>query len=298
MLLNMMLLVFSGTTIFAQAIKVSSIGYSVSTPEGDGLVLKKHYESLVGQLKSNFRNRLSFSNQSPFTILPKINVLSNMTAGDMGEVKVMKIQVQLSIENPELQLTFNTFSKTTIATANDVDAAIAKVIQEIRPSDKKFNEFLASGEQLIQNFYQENCPKILKSAKVNIDRKEFSKAFALLRYVPEEMGCYKEVEKLITSIYQEQKNEYCSHQLLKAKLEESKEGYDKALTYLRFVDPAADCYQEVSALIQQIGTRVNQETIRQFEKEKDIFEKKSEIEKMKILISNTEEIAVHLHDKI
>ncbi|MBB2151392.1 hypothetical protein [Pedobacter gandavensis] len=295
-LLNILLLVFSSSLAFAQNIKVSAIGYSFSIPEGDALVEKKQYEFLVEQLKKNFKNRLSFSNQSPFYIVPKINILSNMTAGDMGDVKVMKVQVQLMVENPDLQVTFNTFSKTTIATATNAEAAILKAIQELKPNDKKLNEFLVSTEQLIHNFYQENCPKILKSAKLNIDRKEFSKAFALLRYVPEELGCYHEVEGLITSIYQQHKNEYCGKQLLKAKLEESKEGYDKALAYLRFVDPAANCYPEVSALLQQIGTKVNMETIRQFEKEKNIFDKKTEMEKMKILVANTDDISLHIHN--
>ncbi|WP_316815432.1 hypothetical protein [Pedobacter nyackensis] len=294
-LLNIMLLVFSSSLTFAQNIKVSSIGYSFSIPDEDTPVQKKHYEFLVEQLKRNFRNRVSFSNQSPFYIVPKINILSNMTAGDMGDVKVMKVQVQFTVENPDLQVTFNTFNKTTITTAANVDAAILKAIQEIRPNDKKLNEFLQSGEQLIHNFYQENCPKILKSAKLNIDRKEFSKAFALLRYVPEELSCYNEVEGLITSIYQQHKNEYCSKQLLKAKLEESKEGYSQALACLRFVDPRADCYQEVSTLLQQIGTKVNMETIMQFEKEKNIFEQKSEIEKMKILVAHTDDITLHIH---
>ncbi|MBC8987003.1 hypothetical protein H9X96_14605 [Pedobacter sp. N36a] len=296
--LSMILVVFSTSMTFAQNIRVSSMSYSFSVPDGDAMVQKKHYELLVAQLKKNFKNSVSFSNQSPFYIVPKINVLSNMTAGDMGDVKVMKLQVQFTLENPDLHVTFNTFSKTTNITADNVDAAIFKVIQEIKPNDKKINEFLQSGEQLIKDFYQENCAKILKSATVSIDRKEFSKAFSLLRYVPEELGCYKEVEKLITSIYQQHKNEYCSNQLLKAKLEESKEGYDKALAQLRFVDPGADCYKDVSTLLQQIGTKVNLETIRQFEMEKMIFEKKTEIEKMKILVTHTDEVTVHIDHKI
>ncbi|WP_316749660.1 hypothetical protein [Pedobacter gandavensis] len=286
-LLNTMLLVFLSSLTFAQDIKVSSIAYSFTIPGGDQLVPRKHYELLVAQLEKNFRNRVSFSNQSPFYIVPKITILGNMSAGDMGDVKVMKLQIQFTIENPDLNATFNTFNKTTITTASNVDAAILKAIQEIKPNDKKLSDFLQSGEQYIHKFYQENCPKILKSAKVNLERKEFNKAYSLLRYVPEELDCYQEVEQLITSIYQQHKNEYGTKQLLKAKLEESKEGYIKALAYLRFVDPRADCYQDVYTLIQQISKKVNVETISQFEKEKNIFEKKTELDKMNVLIGDT-----------
>lgn len=295
-LLNFVLFISTLSVALGQQITVSSFAYSFTIPPDEGAIKQKHYKLLVERIQSNFKNRVSFSNQSPFSIVPKISIISEMNAGEIDNIKVMKLEIQFTLENPELQATFNTFTKTTIATGENINVAIGKAIQELRPNDKKLNEFLASGEQLIKNFYSDNCPKIIKSAKVNIDRKEYSKAYGLLTYVPEELGCYAEVENLITSIYAQQKNEYCGKQLLKAQLAEAKESYLDALQFLKYIDPSSACYAQVTVLLQQVGSKVNAETIREFEMEKLVFEKKSDLEKMKILVSHTDNIALHIHD--
>ncbi len=295
-LLSLFLTISSVSAALGQQISVSSFAYNFSIPQDEGQIQSKHYVQLVERIKANFKNRVSFSNQSPFTIVPRIAIISDMNAGEVDNIKVMKLEIQFTLENPALEATFNSFSKTTVATGENIDVAIRKAIQELRPNDKKLQEFLASGEALIKNFYSDNCEKIIKSAKVNIDRKEYSKAYALLSYVPEELACYAEVENLITSIYAEQKNEYCGKQLLKAQLAEAKESYRDALQLLRYIDPSSACYQQVTLLLQQIGSKVNAETIREFEMEKLVFEKKSDLEKMKILVSHTDTIALHIHD--
>lgn len=289
------LLLFSAS-VAAQEIKINAIAYQVLVPKGNSGIQSKHYQTLADRIKLHLNNTVSFSNQSSFCIVPEIHLLSDMTAGEVQDTKVLKLEFVFSLQNPDLEVTFHTFSKKVIVTAENTDLAIQKAIREIRPNDKNLVAFLQNGEQLIKKFYNDNCTQIMQSAQVKIDRKEYNAAFSLLRYVPEQLACSKDIESTITGIYQHYKDEYCSKQLHIAQTKASKEEYDSALSILQYIDPRATCHNEVSILLQQIADKVTQETIRKFEMNKTIFEKNSEMEKMKILVQHVDEIALHLHD--
>ncbi|RLZ08339.1 hypothetical protein [Faecalibacter macacae] len=280
--------------INAQEIKVSQIDYKILTPKGNHKITESHYQNLADRLQSQFKNRVSFSNQSPFLIRPQIEILNEHTAGEVQDIKVLKLSIQLIIENQELNASFHSFEKTLLVTADNSNLAIHKAIKELRPTDMGLINFLKDGELKIQKFYSENCNKIIHSAKVKIDRKEYTDAFNLLRYVPEGIECSKEIENLITSIYDSYKNEYCNKQLHSAKLLAANESYELALSQLRFIDPEISCNNDVTALINKIGDKVNQETIRNFELEKDRFSKQSELEKIKLIINSEHEVNFHI----
>jgi len=288
------LIFFFLITTHAQEIKVSQIDYKLMIPKGDHKITEFHYQNLADRLQSQFKNRVSFSNQSPFYIRPHIEILNEHTAGEVQDVKVLKLLIQLTIENPDLNASFHTFEKTVLVTADNSDLAIQKAIKELRPTDKGLINFLKNGELEIQKFYSENCNKIIQSAHVKIDRKEYNEAFSLLKYVPEGIKCTNEVEKLVTSIYGNYKNEYCNKQLHKAKLLAAQESFDLALSNLRFIDPETSCNNEVSKLINHIGNYINQGTIRSFELEKIKFNNQTEIEKIKLIINSEHQVNFHV----
>lgn len=290
------ILFFIALSARGQEISVTTMDYQVLIPQADDVIKEGHYMALAERIKQQFKNRVSFSNQSAFYIKPKVNILSEMTAGEVQDTKVLKLEIIFTLENPDLNVTFNTYSKKIIVNADSRELAIQKAILEIRPNDKNLIAFLERGEQLIKNFYTENCVKIIQSTKVKIDRKEYAAAFAMLCYVPEGLACSAEVRDIITAIYQHYKDEYCAKQLHDAQMLTAKESYNRALVSLQYIDPRASCHQEVTTLLRQIGEKVNQETMRKFEMDKSIFEKRSELEKMKLLISSVDEINLHVQN--
>lgn len=209
-------------------------------------------------------------------------------------VKVVKVGITLSIQDLDNQIQFNSYETSLLATDDNLPKAISKAIRQMKASDTKFKMFFTETEKNIMAFYKNNCAKIIKAAKTNIERKEFNKAFANLKYVPESISCFNEVERLMTSIYQRTKDESCREMLHKAQIEKAQEDYDAVLSYLSLIDPKASCYAEVSKLINEVGVSINKESMNDFNMKKLKFEKMTELEKIRILAPNADFLQINI----
>lgn len=281
----------------------SSVAFQLEMPESNGTVDNdhrvetEHYTILVNKVKSAYKNNASFSNQSPFAVVPRIEVVNDRNAGEMQRVRVVTVEIYLTVQDRENGLSFGEFNKSFIATGDNTKLAISKAVNQLKSNDPRLKSFFSEANTNIIKFYKENCPKILKSAETNIKRKEFSRAFNMLKYIPEDLDCFREVENLITEIYRNNKEESCRKLLQKAQVEAAKENYGKALRFLIYVDPTTSCYQDVSSLIGEIGKKVNEDSLKEFEMEKLVFEKMTDLQKMEILVSEADILNVTVVDK-
>lgn len=261
-----------------------SISFRFEIPQDvDGEITAGNYRQIEQKIKSSYKGKNVFSTQTPFSVVPNIQLIDVKTSGEAHMVKVVKVNLALTIQDLDNEIQFNRFSATFLGTADDVPQAITKALNQLKASDPKLKSFFTEGEKNIRAFYQTNCNKIIKSAVLNIERKQYNKAFALLKYVPEELGCYPEVEKLMTRIYTSTKEINCSEMLHKAKMAHARQDFSEALEFLNVIDPNAKCYPEASKLLAEVGASINKEVKDKQAMARLEFEKKSDLEKVKIL---------------
>lgn len=277
-----------GGGLHSQSAPTITFRYDLSGALENEDITLEHYHFLEQRLKNSYPKKTIFSEQTPFSIVPNIMLLDAKTSGEMHMVKVVKVGVTLSVEDLDNHILFKQFETTLLATDNDLPKAISKAIKQFKSTDPKLKTFFQEAEKNVMDFYKNNCSKLIKSAQTKIDRKEFNKAYALLKYVPENTSCYNEASRLITQIYINSKDENCREMLNKARFEKAQRNYPEAIQYLSLIDPSANCYPEAIKLLGEIDD-ANVKTATEELKLKQLeFEKKTELEKLKILASKAD----------
>lgn len=257
--------------------------YTSKGVDTDGEVTAEHYRMLERRIKSSYNSSVVFSTQTPFSILPSIQVLDIKNAGEMDMVKVVKVGVTLSVEDIDNNIHFDQYSIEVIGTEKDVSRAITKALNQIKTSNQKLKAFFTNAEESILNFYTKNCDRLLKSATTHIERKQYNKAYALLKYVPESVNCYNDASRLITSIYNRSINENCKEMLHKATIQKASKNYERALKFLNHVDPQAECYPEVENLMNDIGSLIEKNISVKLDTEKNEYVNKTANDKLETL---------------
>ncbi|MCC9043287.1 hypothetical protein LNQ81_11455 [Myroides sp. M-43] len=269
--------------------------YIIEEPAKKQVASKSQLEDLNEILKQNYTGGSLFSNQSPFVIIPSITIISEQTAGEVQVVKVIKLEIGLTSQGKDDRSIFNRFRHSYIITAEDNSEAIDKALIQFR-KEKKIKTFFEQSNQNIVTFYESNCSTVLNTVKVNIERKEYLKAFNYLSYVPETTSCYKESEQIITKIFLDSKEESCRAMVQKALNEEAKRNYNKALYYLQFVETNTTCYDSATSLINGISNKIDEATIRNFEMEKLKFSKLTDLQKMEIIAKEVNSISLTIQE--
>ncbi len=250
-------------------------------PKGD--ITVNHYRLLENKIKGSYSSSNIFTTQTPFSIIPKIQLVDVKNAGEMNVVKVVKVGVTLSVEDIDNNIRFKQYNTEVLGTDKDLSLAITKALNQIKPSSPKLKKFFEEAEESILSFYTNNCSKLLSTAKTHIEREQFNRAYALLKYVPENVSCYKEAERLITSIYNTSINKNCNEMLHKAQIEKANQNYERALKHLHYVDPSSSCYPKVEKLIHGIESLIDKQSSEKHTEERQKYAEKSAREKMKVL---------------
>ncbi|MDR0195724.1 MAG: hypothetical protein LBI73_11425 [Myroides sp.] len=282
------------TILFGQKTAYKA-NYVIEIPIENQVASRSQYEYLTNILKENYTGGNLFSNQSPFVLIPSIRILSEQIAGEVQVVKVIKIEIGLVTQGKDDNFTFKRFKQSYIITAENRSIAIDKALDKVN-NQQKLTTFFEQSNQKILEFYESNCSNVLNSVKVNIERKEYLRAFDFLRYVPESTTCFQESEKLITKIYADSKEESCRILVQKALSEEAQRDYTKALFYLQFVDTGTDCSSSATALVNKISERIDASVLRDFEMEKLKFSKLTDLQKIEIIAREVDSIDLTLND--
>ena len=276
------------------------IGFRYTSNEvpKDGEITSEHYSMLERKIKNSYNSSVVFTTQTPFSIIPNIQVLEVKNAGEMDMVKVVKVGVTLAVEDIDNNIHFSQYNTDVIATEKDMSRAITKAINQIKTPNPKLKEFFNKAEESILSFYTKNCDRLLKSASTHIERKQYNKAYALLKYVPESVNCYKEAARLITSIYNRSMNENCKEMLHKAKIQKASKNYERALNFLNHVDSKSECYPEVEKLIIEIGSLIEKNISAKLDREKKEYENKPVNDKLETLLLLADFLQLYSDDKI
>lgn len=268
---GMLLFMFFQTTnsVVAQEYKAN---YTFVEPKATKELSAKQYQHLTNVLKSAYASDNAFSNQSSFLVIPKITIISEKIAGEIDIVKVVKLKIEVTIQNEMDGFVFNKLNKHLIATGADTQSAITKAINSFE-DDVKINVFFSQSNQKIVAFYENNCANLLSNAKVAIERKEYKKAFNFLKYVPEKVSCFEEVESITTKIFLDTKEANYQRLIRKAEAAEAAKNYKRALSYLKYIEPNNSSYAKALEMIKQMGILVDKKLFQDFEAEKEAFNK-------------------------
>lgn len=283
-----------------QSFGQESIAFRYTSKEvsKDGDITSEHYSMLERKIKNSYNSSVVFTTQTPFSIIPNIQVLEVKNAGEMDMVKVVKVGVTLAVKDIDNNIHFNQYRTEVIATEKDMSRTITKAINQIKTPDPKLKEFFNKAEESILSFYTKNCDRLLKSATTHIERKQYNKAYALLKYVPESVNCYNDASRLITSIYNRSINENCKEMLHKATIQKASKNYERALKFLHHVDPQAECYPEVENLMNDIGSLIEKNISAKLDREKKEYENKPVNDKLETLLLLADFLQLYNDDKI
>lgn len=265
-------------------------------PQGEGLITQQHYKTVQEKIKKNYKGKIVLTNQSSFDVIPNLNIVNIYDAGEMQTSKVAKIELEIQVKDNENGIYFNEFKKVLSGSGKNEQQAITNALQQLKNNDLKLQEYFENSNKEVVKFYRENCDKILKNARVNIQRKEYNKALTSLQYIPDDTQCFATVEQLITSIYLQSKEQNCLELVKLATLNEAKSKFNEALNYLVYVDPTTSCYQNANTLISKISEKVTTEEKQNFDFKKQQFDKLADINKVQILAENVDYL--HLDTKL
>ncbi len=293
--LLVVLLCLWSTIIFGQK-KAYKANYVIEIPIEKQVASISQYKYLTNILKESYAGGNLFSNQSPFVLIPSIKIISEQVAGEVQVVKVIKIEIGLVTQGKDDNFTFNRFKQSYIITAENRSIAIDKALDKVN-KEQKLVTFFEQSNQKILEFYESNCSNILNTVKVNIERKEYLKAFDFLRFIPESTTCFQESEKLITKIFADSKEESCRILVQKALSEEAQRNYTKALYYLQFIDTGTTCYSSAIHLVNKISDRIDSSALRDFEMEKLKFSKLTDLQKIEIIVKEASSINLTIKDE-
>lgn len=134
--------------------------------------------------------------------------------------------------------------------------AFINAFRLLNHNNKKISDFTKQGSQKILAYYNAEYPLLIKQAKQAAATNNYEKALNIVTSIPECCVGYNEAATVTISIYNKYINQIGRVLLSKARAEwgasPDKVGAKNAYEYLILIDPDADCYNEATALSNEI----------------------------------------------
>jgi hypothetical protein len=229
------------------------------------------------------KNGLGGVGSQQFILYPEFDILQEQSMdGLINNITVVEAEITFTIMQLDNNVIFNSEAITVTGGGDSKKQAINKAINSINPKDDALETFIENTKTRINSYYSEKCGSIIKDANMLIEAKQYLKAIALLYSIPTVSDCHEKSRENLTDafiLYQEQN---CSGWLLKAKAEEGKNNYNKALDYIAKIDPTSSCKNEASDMLKRIGKDVDEQDRKIWEAMERRYSDKVALEEMRI----------------
>jgi hypothetical protein len=182
---------------------------------------------------------------------------SGVVQGGLENINVIKLEVSFIIKQLSTGKNYGSFIKTFKGSGKNESQAIANSFSQINPTDKALHNFLLESKINIDNFYKENCTKIIQNANNIAKTGDYESSISLLQSIPDNNTCFKNAQEISISYYKQYQKKLCSINLTKAKSEIALNNFEKAVYYLDFIDYESECYKDALNLIDQISSKIN-----------------------------------------
>ncbi len=285
---------FFGSKGFAQTdSRDNSIAISVVIPEKLEGLSTTQISKLETKLRSIISNYgIGGSGYSTnFVVYPKFEIYDNSTVeGGIQKLTLVNVEFSLFIKQIDKNLIFGSCNIVLQGSGKDLEVALNNAIQQIPVKDPKFSEFISSSRLKIIEYYNLNCPNFLSQARSYTTANEFERSLSLLFEIPNEVNCYQEVNNLIMETYLKWANNNCKKGIHEAQTLIAAQKYIEALNVLSKVDPNTNCENELKLTIDQIGIKVDQKQMKEFNENMARYNDAIELEKFRL--SMVQEISI------
>lgn len=180
----------------------ADIRFAVSPVDGE--VSSKVGKILVERIEQGISrsNALSENPFEVFSVRPVVIIEDILqTEGMVREVAVIKGELRLSAVNDIDGTTYHSVTIPLKATALDgEDKAMEKLALSVKPTDPVFVRFIRQSRQKIEEYYADNCSKIVAVAKQLADTGRGKEALSYLAGVSPSVDCYDIASVMILDI--------------------------------------------------------------------------------------------------
>ncbi len=158
------------------------------------------------------------------------------------------------------QKVFASTSIETKAVGTNETKCFINAVKAINVNSKEIAQFMQDGKQKIIDYYNANCPNIIKKAENLSFQKQYENALYELSSVPEVCDCYDDALAKTKEVYQQYIDHLCDVNLAKAKAawaaQQNSGGAAEAGEYLSQIYPDAKCYGEAQGLYNEVKAKV------------------------------------------
>lgn len=280
------LLLFGFNNMIGQSSSdIGKIALSVIKPDNiDGLddsQLSKLETKIFHIVSTNGLAASGYNNN--FVIYPKFAIYeSNVVEGGMQKITVVSCELSLFIKQVDNNTMFSTISKSIKGSGNDINSAISNSISKIPVNNHQFSEFIQTGKDKIVAYYDSKCQDIISQSENLVKMQDYEQAIGLLMTVPEEVGCYNNVQNKSIEAYKAYQLQHCYEQLQRAKTQLSSNNYIATLNILSRIDPSTPCFEETEKIAKQASMKVDLEDKKQWDLKMKIYNDNVEMDKQRI----------------
>lgn len=196
-----------------------------------------------------------------FILTAKVDVLQkDIVAGPPQRIS-QTLNITLQVGDAVDNKLFSATSLTAVGIGTNLTKAYMEAFKQIRKNNKQIADFLEQAKGKIVQYYQQHCESIFAEVQGLAKRQQYDEAIYRLACVPDiGTDCYTHCQNALVQIWQAKINAE-GQQLLKLARaawaqSQGEVGAEEAASYLRQINPAADCQEEVSKLISEITTKI------------------------------------------
>lgn len=155
-------------------------------------------------------------------------------------------------------LLFNSATIEVEGTGRSETKATMDAVRNVNPNGRTLKNFLAESKEKMRRYYTEQCQNILFEASKRAKTQQYESALAMLYSVPKESDCYAQAFDQLIATYSLYQDAQCGKWIQNAKTYLANNNYDKALSYLKLVDPTSSCTSEAEYLLSETAQKVDE----------------------------------------
>lgn len=199
-----------------------------------------------------------------FILTAKVDVLQkDIVVGPPQRIS-QTLSITLQVGDVVDNKLFASTSLTAVGIGTNLTKSYIEAFKQIRKNDKQIADFLERAKGNVVQYYQQHCESIYAEAQGLAKRQQYDEAIYRLACVPDiGTDCYAHCQNAMMQIWQTRTNSEGRRLLKLARTawaqSQDETGAEEAANYLRQIDPAANCQEEVSKLISDITAKIKRD---------------------------------------
>ncbi|MCB0582014.1 MAG: hypothetical protein KDD10_22235 [Phaeodactylibacter sp.] len=193
-----------------------------------------------------------------FIVYPKLDINDEKQMSGMRQQTYLKADLTLIMEQTSNRTIFASTTQTLTGNGDNREAAITRLISNIKSSSPKYAEFIAQGKARIAQYYDDNCGQFLKKSESYAQLQDYGSALVELWQIPVAAeGCYDQAQAKMADVFVKLQEQNCMKGIQSARAEIAAQRYGKALEYLTTIDPYSPCFKEAQQLVTKVEGKVS-----------------------------------------